>query len=168
MSFPRSASTVRPWLTLLVLVAGPLAAQTPSPLNGTWKLNLAKSSYSPANLAPKSGTTKYTVTATTFAAITDGIDSQGRATHSEYTAKCDGTDAPWKGTRDGQPNTDQDAVSVKCMDAHTFHVVNKSKGKALTTVHIVVAADGKTRTSTVTGTNAQGVTVKATVVYDKQ
>jgi hypothetical protein len=36
------------------------------------------------------------------------------------------------------------------------------------TSHIVVAADGKSRTSTRTGTNAQGQKVNNKVTYDKQ
>lgn len=159
-------------LTALVgvtLAGAPLAAQGASPFNGTWKANLAKSKYDPASMMPKAATTvKYTVTATEVTAVSDGTDSQGRKTHSEYTAKCDGTVAPWHGTVDGKPNPDQDGISVKCLDAHTLHVVNSLKGKATTTVHNVVSADGKTRTVSVTGTTATGVKVNHTLVYDKQ
>jgi len=69
---------------------------------------------------------------------------------------------------DGNPNPGQDAVSFKKFDAHTYHVENKLKGKVLTTNHIVVAPDGKSRTVTITGTNAQGQKVHHVVVYDKQ
>jgi hypothetical protein len=168
MSFARRLLPAAACVALLTLGGGSLDAQAPSPFNGTWKLNLAKSTYSPANLAPKSGTAKYTVTATTVTVVADAVDSQGRTSHSEYTAKCDGTDAPWKGTIDGKPNPDQDGVSVKCLDANTLHVVNKNKGKATTTLHIVVSADGKTRTVSVSGATAQGVTVNHKAVYDKQ
>lgn len=168
MSFARSIARFAAGIALLTVAGGQLGAQAPSPFDATWKLNLAKSTYSPANLAPKSGTAKYTVTATTVNVVSDGVDSQGRTTHSEYTAKCDGTDSPWKGTVDGKPNPDQDAVSVKCLDANTLHVVNKNKGKPTTTLHVVVAPDGKTRTVSVSGANAQGVTVNHKAVYDKQ
>jgi len=153
----------------VMLVAAPLAAQKASPFNGTWQLNLAKSKYDPASLTPKAATTvKYTITATEVNTVADGVDSQGRKTHVEYTAKCDGTVAPWHGTIDGKPNPDQDGISVKCLDANTLHIVNSLKGKPTTTFHNVVAADGKTRTVAMTGTNAQGVKVNHTVVYDKQ
>jgi len=33
---------------------------------------------------------------------------------------------------------------------------------------VVISKDGKTRTNTVTGTNAQGQTVNSVVKYDKQ
>ena len=154
----------------VTLVAAPLAAQkAPSPFNGTWKLNLAKSKFDPASLTPKAATTvKYTVTATEVSAVSDGVDSQGRKTHVEYTAKCDGTVAPWHGTIDGKPNPDQDGISVKCLDANTLHIVNSLKGKPTTTLHNVVAADGQTRTVAVNGTNAQGVKVNNTLAYEKQ
>ena len=42
------------------------------------------------------------------------------------------------------------------------------KGKALTTTRVVVSRDGKTRTNTVTGTDAQGRTINNTVVYEKR
>jgi len=164
-------SLVRPLFVIglgATLLSAPLAAQKTSPLNGTWKLNLAKSKYDPADLAPKSGTSKYTVTATAVTVVTDGVDSQGRATHSEYTAKCDGTPAAWNGTIDGKPNPDQDGVTVKCLSATTLHVVNLLKGKPTTTLHVVVSADGKTRTVSTTGANARGVKVNNTAVYDKQ
>ncbi len=152
----------------VTLLSASLSAQGASPFNGTWKLNLAKSKWDPANLAPKAGMSKYTVTATDVTLSADGTDSQGRKTHIDYTAKCDGTVAPWKGTIDGKPNPDQDGVSVKCLDAHTLHVVNSLKGKTTTTQHIVVSADGKSRTAATTGTNAKGVKVNNTAVYDKQ
>ena len=137
-------------------------------LSGTWKLNLAKSKYNPANLAPKSGSTKIEATADGVKVTTDGVDSQGRKTHTEYTAKFDGKDVTIKSTVDGKPNADQDAVSWKKIDDYTYENTAKLKGKATTTSRIAVAKDGKSRTNTVTGKNAQGATVNNTVVLDKQ
>jgi len=39
-----------------LVIATPAMTQTQDPWVGTWKLNLAKSMYEPANLAPKSQT----------------------------------------------------------------------------------------------------------------
>src|SRR5262245_11332265 len=83
-----------------LLAVVPLA-QPASPLAGTWRINLAKSKYDPPALAPKSGTIKIEVTGDTIKIVNDGVDAQGRATHSEYTARFDGKDYPWKGTIDG-------------------------------------------------------------------
>ena len=142
-------------------------AQSKHPLDGTWQLNLAKSAYDPPNLAPKSGTTIYVVTGDTMKGVTDGIDAQGRATHSEYTVKFDGKDYPWKGTIAGQPNTSQDTVSFRRIDDRTFEIANKLKGTLVVRQRTVVARDGKTRTTTTDGTNAQGQKIHNVMVYDK-
>jgi len=144
-----------------------VAAQGES-LAGTWKLNAAKSKFEPASLATKSSTATYTFTDKTVTLNVDLVNAKDQKVHVEYTATLDGADSPWKGTIDGKPNTGQDAVSFKKLDAHTYHVENKSKGKVTTTQHIVVAADGKSRTVTTTGTNAEGQKVHNVAVYDKQ
>lgn len=168
MSFQRRASLMGFVLAAMVVLTMGALAQPPSPLTGTWNLNLAKSKYSPSNLAPKSGTTRFDVSATGIKAMIDGVDSQGRKTHAEYTATFDGKDHPWKGTIDGTPNPNQDAVTWKKIDDHTYETTNKLKGQVLTTNRIVVAKDGKSRTNTVTGKTAQGEAVSNTVVYEKQ
>src|ERR1043165_9491425 len=91
----------------LALVTVALHAQTPqteapSPLAGTWKINVAKSTDDPASLAPKSGTITYKVTRDRINAVSDGVDSQGRKTHTEYEAKLDGKTYPGKFLIDGK------------------------------------------------------------------
>ncbi|MFI5311242.1 MAG: hypothetical protein ACHQQ3_08430 [Gemmatimonadales bacterium] len=156
----------------LVLVAAALpnaaAAQGAQSLAGTWKLNVAKSKFEPAELAPKSSTVTYTFSGNSETTTIDQVNAKGQKVHIEYTATLDGADHPWKGTIDGKPNTGQDAVSFKKLDANTYHVENKLKGKVMTINHIVVAADGKSRTSTTTGTNAEGQKVNNRAVYEKQ
>jgi hypothetical protein len=62
----------------------------------------------------------------------------------------------------------QDAVTFKKLDVNTYHVENKLKGKVMTINHIVVTADGKSRTTTGTGTNAEGQEIHNVAAYDKQ
>jgi predicted lysophospholipase L1 biosynthesis ABC-type transport system permease subunit len=159
-------------LISLMLIAAALpsavAAQGPESLAGTWKLNAAKSKYDPAELAIKSGTVTYAFKGDSVTTTVDQVNAKGQKVHIEYTATLDGADHPWKGTIDGKPNPAQDAVSFKKLDAHTYHVENKLKGKVLTTNHIVVAADGKSRTVTITGTNAEGQKVHHVALYEKQ
>ena len=145
-----------------------LSAQTADPLSGTWKLNLARSKYSPAALAIKSSTSRFEVAQGGVRLVNDGVDAQGRATHIEYTVTFDGKDYPVKSTIAGRPNPDQDAVAWKKIDDHTYENTAMLKGKALTTTRVVISRDGKTRTNTVTGKNAQGQTVNNTVVYERQ
>ena len=53
-------------------------------------------------------------------------------------------------------------------DDSDFEFVENVDGKVTTTSRSVGAPDGKTRTLTVTGTNAQGQTVKNVVLWEKQ
>ena len=149
-------------------VAGMLSAQAGSPLAGTWVQNMAKSKYSPANLAGKSSTTRIEVTATGVKLVNDGVDSEGLKTHTEYSATFDGKNSPVKATIDGKPSPNLDAVAWKKIDDYTYENVAKLKGKSLTTTRRVVSKDGKTLTNTVTGTNAQGQVVNNVTVFDKK
>lgn len=129
---------------------------------GTWKLDLAKSKYSPANLAPKSSMTKIEATADGIKATVDNVDADGKTIHYTFTAKYDGKDYPVT----GDPN--RDTVSYKKVDDYTFDSTSKKGGKVTTTAHIVYSKDGKMRTLTITGTNAQGQKVSNMQVYSKQ
>jgi len=161
-------SSVRVGLSLIAVLVFSHMTFAADMLSGTWKLNLAKSKYSPANLAPKSGTTTWAVAPDGVKTVTDGVDSQGRKTHSDYTAKFDGQDTAWKGTIDGSLSPDQDAVAWKKIDDYTYELTNKLKGQMLTIQRTVISKDGKSRTNTITGKNAQGVTVNNTQFYEKQ
>src|SRR5206468_2045354 len=99
---------------------------------------------------------------------TGGVDAKGRVGHVEYTAKFDGKDYPYHATIDGRPNPNQDAISWRKIDDYTYEVTNKKKGRVLTTTRMEIARDGKTRTTTMTGKNASGVTVNNTLFYEKQ
>jgi hypothetical protein len=87
---------------------------------------------------------------------------------SEYTATFDGRDHPSRGTIDGKPASNQDAISWRKIDDRTYEVLNKLNGRVLTTQRIVIAADGATRTTTITSTNAQGRTVHNVLFFERQ
>jgi hypothetical protein len=127
---------------------------------GTWKLNEAKSKI--ATGSPKNSTVVYEAAGDSIKVTIDGSAPDGTATHSEWTGKFDGKDYPSTG------NSNEDMRSVKQIDDHTLHVTSKKGGKVVLTAHVVVAADGKSRTVTVNGTDAQGKKYKSTAVYDKQ
>ena len=137
-------------------------------LSGTWVLNLSKSKYNPAELAPKSNKVVLTAIPGGVQVVNDGVDAQGRATHGEYTATFEGPDIPTNGTVDGKPNPDVDTAAWKKIDDHTFEVTTKRKGEIVTTNRFVIAADGKSRTSTITGKTAKGEPINHTVVLDRQ
>ena len=58
--------------------------------------------------------------------------------------------------------------SVTKIDDRTYGFNGKKGGKITISGRIVLAADGKSRTVTTTGTDAKGNKVKSTSVYDKQ
>lgn len=155
-------------LFLALLVSVGVSAQN-GPLVGTWKLNLAKSKYSPGP-PPKSGTTKITVVAGGISLVADGVDDKGQATRASYTAKFDGKDYPEKMTIGEKPNPNPtaDAVAWKKIDNYTYESTAKLKGQLMTTTRYAISQDGKTRTNTATGKNLQGQTVNNTIVYEKQ
>jgi hypothetical protein len=82
--------------------------------------------------------------------------------HSEWTGKFDGKDYALT----GDPTADM--RSYKMVNDHTLSLTSKKGGKVSGTTRVVVAADGKSRTVTSTGTNAKGMKTSATYVYDKQ
>ncbi len=144
----------------VMAVATTVTGQSPDPWVGTWKVNLAKSKYSPGP-APKSSTLTIVVADGGIKQTTDTVPATGAATHAEVTAKFDGKDYPVK----GNPNADTQAYTK--VDGRTYQVVAKKGGKVMITSRVVISADGKTRTTTQTGTNPQGQAVNNTIVYDK-
>jgi len=146
---------------LLVALALNVSAAAADQQSGTWKMNSAKSTYSPGP-APKSITVKIDSDADSIKLSSDGIDAAGNPTHIEYTAKYDGKDYAITGV----PNAD--TIALKRIDASTTESTVKKADQVVMTVRSVVSTDGKTRTSTFRGKDAQGQDVNNVVVYNKQ
>src|SRR5438874_405390 len=94
-------------LALMAIVATTVITTAADHWLGTWKLNLAKSKYNPPELAPKSQTMTREAVEGGMKLVTDGVDAQGKPTHTEYTAKYDKKDYPWT----GQANADTISLS---------------------------------------------------------
>jgi len=131
------------------------------PTLGTWKLNAAKSKYSPGP-APTSATITYEETADGIKRTGENVLPDGTKTSLEYTAKYDGKDYPVTGSETF------DMIALKRINDRTVESTLKKSGKVMTTARRVVSKDGKTMTLTITGTNAKGQKVKNIAVYDKQ
>jgi hypothetical protein len=131
-----------------------------NPNMGTWKLNEAKSKI-PAT-APKNNTVVYEAAGDNVKVTVDGTDGQGKPLHNEWTGKVDGKDYPLT----GDPSAD--TRSYKKVDDRTSELTNKKAGKVTATGRIVISADGKSRTVTVSGTDPNGKKIEYTAVYDKQ
>jgi hypothetical protein len=144
--------------TLLVAAAVCFAAD--DVFMGTWKLNEAKSMIGPG--APKNTTVVYTPAGDNVKVTVDGVDANGKPTHSEWTGKFDGSDYPLT----GEPGAD--TRSYTRVSDHTLSLTEKKGSTVVETAQIVVSADGRTRTVTINGTDAMGNKTSATEVYDKQ
>lgn len=126
---------------------------------GTWKLNEAKSKFSPG--ATKNSTVVYEASGDSVKVTVDGTDASGKPVHSEWTGKFDGKDYPVTG--DPTSNT----RSYDWRSKHHLGFKSKKDGKVINIGTIELSPDGKTRTVTVTGKDAQGKREKSTAVYDK-
>ena len=129
---------------------------------GVWTLNVAKSTYSPGP-APKSGTTRVEAAGAGTKVTVDQEQADGTKRHWEFTANYDGKDNPVTGN-----NPNADTVARTRIDANTVQTVSKKGGKVTTTTLSMVSADGRTRTVTTKGTNAEGKPVHNVAVYEKQ
>ena len=129
--------------------------------SGNWKVNLAKSKYDPANLAPKSAMVKVEAVQGGLKFTNDAVSAAGTATHNEWMGKFDGKDNPVTG------DPGRDTAALTKIDDYTFEIISKKAGKVVSTTRSVSSRDGKTRTSTNQGTNPQGIKFSNTVVYYK-
>ncbi len=124
-------------------------AQSKDPFVGTWQLNVAKSKYSPGP-TPKSITSMYEAAGQGYKVSVTNESPSGTVQYG-YTTNLDGKDSPVTGN-----NPNADTVAVRRIDAHTLESVSKKGGKVTITQRNVLSADGKSRTVTTTGTDAQG------------
>src|SRR5215510_2708964 len=135
-------------------------AQT-DPFIGTWKLNLAKSKFSPGPPL-QSLTLTYEAVGKGFKATIKYTDAEGKPINFQYTANYDGKDNPVTG------NPDWDTQAWKRIDAYTSETTRKKAGKVVSTGTRVASKDGKTLTITEKGVNAKGEKISNTLVYDRQ
>jgi hypothetical protein len=145
-------------LTLALCCAGATVCVAEDSI-GTWKFNEAKSQV-PVS-AMKNTTVVYTMQGDNIKCVTDG-SRDGKPIHTEWIGKFDGKDYPLTG------DSAADTRSYTKVDDHTIKLANKKAGKVTTGGEIVISKDGKSRTLTTSGTDANGKTIKSRSVYDKQ
>ena len=147
-------------LTLAFCLAAVMCFAANDALMGTWKLNEAKSKMGAG--APKNHTVTYEAAGDSVKVTIEGTAADGTATHSEWTGKFDGKDYPSTG------NPNEDMRSAKQVNARTLDVTSKKDGKVVLTAHVVLSADGKSRTVTTHVTDAKGKKITSIAVFDKQ
>jgi len=130
-----------------------------NPHIGTWKLNEAKSKLHPG--MGKNTTVTYTEQGDKIKVTIDGVDKDGKPTHSVWVGKFDGKAYPVKG------NLPYNSVAYRVVNDRTNDITAMKNGKIGWSGRITVSADGKSRTVTINGTDAQGKKFKGKAVYDK-
>jgi len=146
----------------VMAVAFTAAAQSSDPLFGTWKLNLAKSTYDPGPPPKTPSTVKFEPWEGGIKRTFDSVDAQGKPTHQEGTYKLDGKDYPVKGA--AVANTTRAYTKV----SNHLEYVNKVNGKVTDAASYMVSQDGKTLAAMHKGTNAQGQTTYTLQIFDRQ
>jgi hypothetical protein len=153
--------TIKRVLSIAALVGIAVAtvvAQAPDSLLGTWKLNAAKSK------APySSGTTVFELAGETLKGTVDLVGTDGTKYHWTFSAKYDGKDHPATGS-----SPFGDTLAITRVNPNSVRIVSKLAGKQTIVQNIVVAPDGKTRTTTAKGTDAKGQPVDSMSFYEKQ
>ena len=146
-------------LTLVVFFLSAVICSAQSLHMGTWKLNEAKSKFAAG--ATKNNTVVYEMAGDKVKVTSDGTMND-KAVHTEWTGRFDGKDHPSTG------NPGEDTRAYRKINDRTSEFTSKKDGKVIVTGRVVVAADGKSRTVTTTGTTAKGKKFKNTGVFDKQ
>jgi hypothetical protein len=145
---------------VIAVVAG-ASAQVPKGLEGTWKLNAAKSKFSPGP-PPKSMTVTYSaVGADGMKIVVDVTPATGAPQHWEMSPTNDGKESPVKG------NPNADTVSVKMVDKLTSESTFRKGGKVTATNTRTLSADGKTLTVTSKGVTEEGKPRNDVQVFEK-
>jgi len=127
---------------------------------GTWKLNEAKSKLGPG--APKDHTVVYEGVDGGLRITIDGVDKDGRPTHTEWTGRFDGKDYAVT----GDPNAD--ARSYTRIDDRTLGFNIRKADYDVASGRIVVSADGKRCTVTTSGKDSKGKKFSSVAVYHKE
>jgi hypothetical protein len=153
-----------------ILAASALAVALPQsgfaaqadPLIGTWKLNVAKSTYSPGP-APRSVTATITASGQGSMAVLEGTDAAGMPIPRQvYTVVYDGQPHPVTGV------PAYDANSVTRVNAYTYDFTRTKAGRVVQTGRSVFSTDGRTATFVTTGEDANGQPISNAVVFEKQ
>ena len=130
---------------------------------GTWKLNVAKSTYTPGPMPIKSLTITREASDGGVKHTTKGERADGTAVNASYTAKYDGKDVQVSG------NGQYDTIAIKQVNANTLtDERKKTSGPYKATGRTVISNGGRTMTTTTKGTNTDGKEFTQILVFEKQ
>ena len=136
-------------------------AQT-NPRIGNWKLNLAKSTYSPEALAPRSSTFNFQMEGQNLKNTVEGINAEGKPIKPVFIHIYDGKPYPTTGA------VGYDSSAYTPVDANIVKFTRLNAGKVIQSGFHVISSDGKTFTVITTGTGPNGREINTFAVYEKQ
>jgi hypothetical protein len=146
---------------ILDLDIGNPSAQALDPRVGTWKVNVARSKYSPGP-PPQSQTLKVEPSGQGEKVTSEVVAADGKRTIIQYTANFDGKDYSLTGSEIAN------RVSLLRITTNTTVRSDKKGSTVAQTITRVVAPDGKTMHVAVIGTNAQGQKTDNVLFFEKQ
>lgn len=155
-------------LVMIVLGAGAIHAQSGAAIDksyaGTWKANIAKSTYTPGP-GPKESVRIHEDRGNGFWLITtDTVGPQGQKGHGAYVYKPDGKMYPQAGMNQSTVQT----IALVAVDPYTVTFITYNNGMQTGTGKRTLNKDGKTMIIEQKGTNAQGQPVSSSVLWEKQ
>ena len=136
---------------------GMLPGETIASWFGTWKLNLASSTYSPGPPPFKRATRRIEQVGARITITDDQVRTRGGLIHLEWTGKFDGLDYAVQGVEVALTN------AYRRIDDHTCELVQKVDGEIVATARLLLSPDG----TTITTVNSSR-TASATTVYERQ
>ena len=149
-------------IAALIIGASGASAQTTEPVMGTWKLDVAKSTYKPGPAPKKLDPDKSSRQGTGLKVAVDAVNGDGTPLKWGFTTMRDGKEeAPVAG------NPLFHVVTSTRTSATAGTNVYKKGGKVVMTTNLAISPDGKTMTLTSTGTDAKGQAVNNAAVYTK-
>ena len=138
-----------------------------NPWVGTWKLNPAKSTFSPGP-PPKSQTSTVEAVGEGIKITNDGVDAQGKPAKNVVQLFNDGQPHPVTGAESVLATLTYDAVSDKEVNDFIWWDVRTKAGKVVQVIVNEMAPDGKTWTLKIMGATPDGQQVYNVLVRDKQ
>lgn len=136
--------------------------------SGTWKLNTAKSKFSPGP-EPKSATLTLEVKDDSVKTSYEEIEANDSHVTYEYIATYDdGKDYPITGSGRSELLSGAETVGLRRSGSNSFGAQFKKSGQVVMTNRTVLSKDGKSLAITTNGADSKGQPIALMTVWDKQ
>ncbi len=146
---------------ICAIVLGSTTGAQTDPLVGTWKLDLAHSTYKPGP-APRGQLVTIEAAGKGIKVSVHSVSADGTEVKWGYSSARDGKDAPVT------DNPNYDTANVTQTSPTEGTILYKKGGKTIVTVKTSVSKDGKKLTVTYTGVNFEGQPMNNVGVFLKQ